>query len=674
MINLEHKNALIAQLTPSLLAEDFEDIFQSTTFEETSADRFIIRLELLRLGQPCYRIIDLRNDSDLPCEEFTHAELTHFLDEHAQTEFEQCLERYSDTYTLGVYESVILEHMQRKLGNNPVKKKRISNHFIQPLIFGNKPTSDAKELTEKLIFEDLHLNHTPQLPLFVSHDRYYSVSHILQNETNRHLEHYFLDKHGVSQINAFMNHNRLQTMIDNPDNHAARLFLCFTHTTSKNCYFYSASLTELANDQLLDLFMAFASHKHSFKMIRVHCRNIDHDKSYNDALLQGQKETYSKDTIATINKFSRLVTLTDITPNSQWYTEAAINTSGNANDLKRYAQNHIAAQELHQGYININERRHEARYAFKTQVTMHIGDQDIEAQTIDISSKGLQLLSDEAIQTDQHQIQISFPELQPLAGKASLDAQEYLIKQISRKGKILHLAAVNNVSEDHQASSFLKRLIAHNQDKLSRLTNHQSGKEQLIDSAKHLLMRQLNTLPLFFSGSALRVAYGATNSNQNAIAQLFNRRVNDAQKFEMSALTNLPNWQARLEALTTTPDIEPCIIFISQDQQTGILNCCWADQLNSYQDKLDCISEYQQQGQFYALQLRCNRLSHHEIEDVYEEQAQRNKNSIENLAIMKEQMGHISAHGLLIDISHEVLLLFPTLTSSNGPDTKTTAQ
>ena len=329
---------------------------------------------------------------------------------------------------------------------------------------------------------------------------------------------------------------------------------------------------------------------------------------------------------------------------------------------------------MHQNYININERRHEARYAFKTQVIMHIDGQDIGAQTIDISSKGLQLLSDEAIQTDQPQIQISFPELQSLAGKASLDEQEYLIKKISRKGKILHLAAVNNVSEDHQASSFLKRLIAHNQDKLSPLTNHQSGKEQLIDSAKHLLMRQLNTFPLFFSGSALRVAYGATNSSQNAIAQIFNRRVNDARKFEMSALTNLTNWQARLEALTTTPDIEPCIIFISQDQQTGQLTCCWADELNSYQDKLDCISEYQLQGKFYALQLRCNRLSHHEIEDVYEEQAERKKNSIENLAALKEQMGHISAHGLLINISHEVLLLFPMITNSNEPDTKPTIQ
>ncbi|WP_299787061.1 PilZ domain-containing protein [uncultured Shewanella sp.] len=114
-MSLDEHSALIEQLKPLLMEPNFQDLFQQLTAGESNSTRFLLKMELNRISSPCNRIIDLRDKSELPCEEVLHNNQRHYLDGPAKESFMQSMALYRDQYTLGVYEQVIEEHKQRKL-------------------------------------------------------------------------------------------------------------------------------------------------------------------------------------------------------------------------------------------------------------------------------------------------------------------------------------------------------------------------------------------------------------------------------------------------------------------------------------------------------------------------------------------------------------------------------
>ncbi|WP_394129552.1 PilZ domain-containing protein [Shewanella maritima] len=114
-MSLDNHTALIEQLKPLMMEPDFKDLFERLTADVSNSTRFLLKMELNRISAPCTRIIDLRDRSELPCEEVVIADQRHFLDEPAKKTLLATLPLYRNTYTLGVYEHVIEAHKKRRV-------------------------------------------------------------------------------------------------------------------------------------------------------------------------------------------------------------------------------------------------------------------------------------------------------------------------------------------------------------------------------------------------------------------------------------------------------------------------------------------------------------------------------------------------------------------------------
>lgn len=113
-MSLDEHSALIEQLKPLLMEPEFQSLFEMLTKDESNSTRFLLKMELNRISTPCTRIIDLRDKSELPCEEISQGSRHHYLDEPAKACFTESIALYHGNYTLGVYEHVIDTHQRRK--------------------------------------------------------------------------------------------------------------------------------------------------------------------------------------------------------------------------------------------------------------------------------------------------------------------------------------------------------------------------------------------------------------------------------------------------------------------------------------------------------------------------------------------------------------------------------
>lgn len=92
-------------LIPVFGQEDFDDVFELSAGEFTVGEQYQIRNELIRLCEPCEKVIDLRGEVDEKCKKFLHKGRVHYLDTLARETFEEGVERYGH-YTVGVWEEV----------------------------------------------------------------------------------------------------------------------------------------------------------------------------------------------------------------------------------------------------------------------------------------------------------------------------------------------------------------------------------------------------------------------------------------------------------------------------------------------------------------------------------------------------------------------------------------
>lgn len=96
---------IIERFRGEVLKSTFETKFTEATKSIAKTERFILKMELKRLAQPCTRLIDLRGLVDGECKTFEHENRPHYLDDIAINVFNENVSAYGG-YTFGVYEAV----------------------------------------------------------------------------------------------------------------------------------------------------------------------------------------------------------------------------------------------------------------------------------------------------------------------------------------------------------------------------------------------------------------------------------------------------------------------------------------------------------------------------------------------------------------------------------------
>lgn len=119
-MNFQDYQSQIRTLIPLRNDPDFNDLLNKILFGESNSEKFLIKMELNRLCQPCVRIIDLRDRSNEKNEQYNYGNLSHYLTPTALKAFKNAVELYG-SYTVGAYEYVMDQLQKQKQQQEAIK-------------------------------------------------------------------------------------------------------------------------------------------------------------------------------------------------------------------------------------------------------------------------------------------------------------------------------------------------------------------------------------------------------------------------------------------------------------------------------------------------------------------------------------------------------------------------
>ncbi|MGF1761377.1 PilZ domain-containing protein [Photobacterium sagamiensis] len=151
---MDDYNGLIEQLLPVYDSEDFNEVFQLLTLDETGPTRLKIKFELNRIMAPCQKIIDLRGRVKGECRPYDLHGLTHWLDDVAINTYHRRIKVYGGRYRTGLYEALTntrnnfrVLHQQGKLNpQNPQQSARDTQFDATLIRFGHYLTREENRL------------------------------------------------------------------------------------------------------------------------------------------------------------------------------------------------------------------------------------------------------------------------------------------------------------------------------------------------------------------------------------------------------------------------------------------------------------------------------------------------------------------------------------------------
>ncbi len=792
-MSLDEHSALIEQLKPLLMEPEFQELFEKLTSNESNSTRFLLKMELNRISSLCTRVIDLRDKSELPCEEMVHGKQHHYLDLPAKEVFVESLALYQDQYTLGVYEHVIETHKQRKLKQRDTSKNQddslLDPYIAKGVVLGSyfnrseermnysirisvlQPTraevqgitADLSvggarirlplvhhfdldkpirvkllELGEEYYYEDLqqgvdyeivdtqtnqeycwmrlkriggteqlsnmlanlikgykfrykvdindvlvaatglgferhYLPHLPHLPLYLERNEdKFLLSHKLLSRDNQHIQQYFQDENDISQLSGMLTDSRLMAIFAHPEDKDHSLFFSFTFHTQGHTYFYSATLAELKQMNLQGLFFSFGASKPSWKIFKLAHHKIDHQKSYKASRLPGDDTSYSALTEAQLKRFTHALQLMDLTTENaqQNYLAWANNSDKKANDLKVFGQQKIKSNPTKLISLQFTERRNEARYSFKTPVTLRQGKVIATGMTHDISSKGFQINLDEGEQFDKTApIQLELPKLQQIAGKVKLAHLPYRLIKSRKKGATHHIAAVMGHTP-HVGVEFINKLIIHNRDKLEKITEANSDKKELADGLKNLLMRHLDSVPFFIEKTAksAKVSTLGVSTHKNIITDIFAASATQSLEYNLEAM--LKEGRLKNEFIEPVKSLKPqdgleyfeLYLQVSRQSQGQVrVKCALPHEIGDLNARQHFIHQSNNLGRFLALRVYRGATGKPDLSYIRREIEYIGIHANHKSKKLEELLWRIIGVGELLDITEEVKLRYPAL-------------
>jgi len=787
----DNHSVLIEQLKPLLMEPDFQDVFEQLTVDESSSTRFLLKMELNRISALCTRIIDLRDNTELACEEVIIANQRHFLDQPAKEALLQALPLYRNKYTLGVYEQIINAHKLRRLKlreNVSIEDIDEENPFLMPgVVLGsyfnrceermnysirirvfqqgrievNGVTLDLSvggariklplkhhldpnqplrvkllELSDEFYLDDLkhgveyqivdsqnkdgsavfrlkrlgggkaldgllsqiirsykfrykvdvndvivtatglgferhYLPLLTHLPLFVSIvDGKPIIAYELLGRGNQGIQHYFQDENEISQLPSFINSRRLTQLIKHPDGSDHCYLFSFTHNANGKLHFYSATLAELNATKNSHLFLGFASTKASWRVFKIVMQPIDHSKNYQTSTLPGDDAHYSALTEQQLAQFSHTLQLIDLTNEEarkdyqSWFDQSDVN------DLKIFSQVKIKQHSIKKVSMPFSERRHEARFAFKTLVTVQQGDKQVTGITHDISSRGLQLTLEEAVNFNEPGgVTLSFPRLQAAAGNANLVNLPYQLIRSRINGLTMHLSATIG-HHPHEGVEFITKFIAHNKQKLQQLSDNESQQKELADGLKNLFMRQLPGVPYFIEKTvkAAQMACLGIGTTSDEISHLFAQNSDKLLQYNLMPLLDNHVLKQQIidpiKLMKTSQGMAFFEVFMHitpQPRGAVQIQCKLKSELGGTEQQIQFISKSKKAGRFMALRVYLGATDKPDMSYIRRELEYINLHVTHRAKQLEAQLWNVIGSGELLDITAEVELRFPSL-------------
>lgn len=567
---------------------------------------------------------------------------------------------------------------------------------------------DSKDVLNSatgLGFECHYLPHQPHLALFAElHNGQPHISHSLLSRANKNLWRLFDNEKHINQISNILSSKRLSSLInaiDDNHNNEHGLFFYFTTGTKNKTTAYSATLYELKQSQSLGLFFHLGSQRKSWRVFKTSIHKINHQKPYKAGILPGDHTQYSALTETQLGFFSHVIQVIDLTGTTpqadyaSWKNQYESEHNKNSHSIRKIStfrhidiiKSHIKTIQLH-----VIERRYGIRFQLNTTVTVQQGKFITTAVTDDISTNGLKIILNSALPFDPKQtIFISFPRLQRLAPKISLQKLPYHIMDLGKDNLTLHLKVLSDGTQ-HAGIAFLDKLIDKNKDKLKKNNDKDQEIKELADGMKNLFLRQLITLPFFLEKTvkSARVSTLAVGESNTALANTFLLSTLDGattppplahshiqqselpreQEYDLSILLKDNKLsQYLINPIRQMKPHHPFQFFDvwlhikgAENQLTPVEAKQEYDFSNTV-DKVRFIQQSSHEGQFMALRIYRGATGKPDLSYIRRERDYLDIHAYHKKKQLEAQLWRIIGVGEIIDITEEVILRYPELHS-----------
>lgn len=542
--------------------------------------------------------------------------------------------------------------------------------FLSRYLTQQRPATkvDARHLLEAIKsagYQQLHLNNLNGLPIYFQQDEdNYKATIALCNNTNRHILEYWQGQSKLQRIASLFSPQRLSTIAQSPGTPSVTNFYCFTHVAKGKRFFYSATLEELQQSGMTDLYFAFGALKKSWRVYQFHWCDLQPDHWQLRSVLPNhlhQPEPLAEQYTGLLNSLSQLGYLVDITDESsrQLYRQRPLDRK-QINALQQFGHTTQGPQGLQLVEMENQQQRREARFDYQTQVILSAGGESVVGHTVGFSVHGLQInLTTPFKGNINTMVKLALPNLQKIAKNLKLDGLNYQVLRISPNMKVLHLK-IEEPGNQHQGAIFFQRLIKLNNKTLSPQL---APPLAFTRSLNLLLSNHLCTLPLFINKEKMRyrIAKLARPFGHNRLFNLFEALSENYHEFDLYPLAK-PKYFKQLfsDPLLTMDKNSPSqqmVVFIQLTVDKNNNYQCISKLVSEFEDieeQREFILEAQKSGQFYAVKIFLNKTERMSTKALYDELLYAASQSLSQTRRTQEELDSILAVAELIDISNEI--------------------
>lgn len=354
--------------------------------------------------------------------------------------------------------------------------------------FRGKQDGEDKLLTLKLqSYEQSFLHHTSVLPLYFAQDK---MEYVLQTRQNQGLWAYWHDNRNQPVINHLFNTERLSLLQLDGASTSQLLLYCFSVEKNKQRFFYSASPSEMSEEER-QLFWHLGAKRASWRVFKVTMSAIN-------ATDIERLQDVSPDWLNTLKTLTHVALVQDVThaDGRRSYLEHP-KPQCSSQVLRRFLhqRNPVCRAQLISS--DRQPQRREPRYAYRSEVSMvHAEQGPVQGQLIDFSSGGLNVTLTQPFQGARDDIvSVSLDAFVNIDPRAPLVDMPYQVIRVSPKRDNIQLKLTTE-SPNTRRRQYLRRLIEYNQDKLTVL-DERLPDPPLVWAMHQLLLTRLTVQPYF---------------------------------------------------------------------------------------------------------------------------------------------------------------------------------
>lgn len=403
----------------------------------------------------------------------------------------------------------------RLMSSTDAVKRAIEIKSLTDDLASRTENEDKFLTTRSRAYEQVFLEQTPSLPLFFCGNR---LRYSLLTDQNRALWDYWHDERNQPVIDKLFSEKRLQYLALEGLTNSETLIYCFSHQQGEKIFFFSACPTEL-NAELRRLFWHVGSSRPSWRVLRVTMAKISEEDARR---LQEASPAH----IQQIDEMTHIATIQDLTLS---HTSAdfriPVKPKLSTKQLNPFAHPRDPILPVEAMPSVLAPQRKEPRYQHRTNVTLlHHMSGELQGQTIDFSTRGLNLVLDKPFTGSKDQeVSVTFTDLRRVDPAAPLGNMPYKVVQISEDRTNIKLALLDDRYSKHRRH-YLQRLIEHNQHKLMLDSEHLPD-APLLHAMHQMLLTRLSATPYFLTrrGETLQVSAIGANFPGNELSRLLQK-------------------------------------------------------------------------------------------------------------------------------------------------------